>query len=106
MAEALDAGYWRDLANQCPRRARSIGKGTPCRLAVPPCLPTKAPQPPTGDAWLYRFRMVAREDGARVKLYSRPGRDLTYRFTLIIEALVRLRSRSCIIEGEAVCCGD
>ena len=50
--------------------------------------------------------MVAREDGARVKLYSRPGRDLTYRFTLIIEALVRLRSRSCIIEGEAVCCGD
>ena len=37
-----------------------------------------------------------------VSLYSRPGNDLTYRFTLIVEALARLRSRSCIIDGEAV----
>ena len=41
-----------------------------------------------------------------MRLYSRPGNDLTYRFTLIVEALARLRSRSCIIDGEAVCCGD
>ena len=40
------------------------------------------------------------------RLYSRPGNDLTYRFTLIVETLARLRSRSCIIDGEAVCCGD
>src|SRR6266403_1828502 len=78
---------------------------------VPPCLPTKAPQPPTGDAWLHEikhdgFRVIARKDGARVKLYSRPGNDLTYRFPLIVEALTRLRSRSCIVDGEAVCCGD
>ena len=76
---------------------------------VPPCLPTKAPQPPTGDAWLHEikhdgFRVIARKDGARVRLYSRPGNDLTYRFPLIVEALARLRSRSCIIDGEAVCC--
>jgi ATP dependent DNA ligase domain len=45
-------------------------------------------------------------DGKRVKLYSRPGNDLTYRFPLIVEALKRLRSRSCIIDGEAVCCDD
>jgi ATP-dependent DNA ligase len=25
------------------------------------------------------FRVIARKDGARVKLYSRPGNDLTYR---------------------------
>ena len=78
---------------------------------VPPCLPTKAPQPPTGDAWLHEikhdgFRVVARKDGDRVRLYSRPGNDLTYRFPLIVEALARLRSRSCIIDGEAVCCDD
>jgi bifunctional non-homologous end joining protein LigD len=30
----------------------------------------------------------------------------TYRFTLIVESLARLRSRSCIIDGEAVCCDD
>ena len=50
--------------------------------------------------------MVARKDGERVRLYSRPGNDLAYRFTLIVESLARLRSRSCIIDGEAVCCGD
>jgi bifunctional non-homologous end joining protein LigD len=78
---------------------------------VPPCLPTKAPQPPSGDGWLHEikhdgFRVIARKDGERVRLYSRPGNDLTYRFPLIVEALVRLRSRSCIIDGEAVCCDE
>lgn len=41
-----------------------------------------------------------------MKLYSRPGNDLTYRFPLIVEILARLRSRSCIIDGEAVACDD
>src|SRR5205814_1485605 len=75
------------------------------------CLPTKAPQPPSGDTWLHEikhdgFRVIARKDGERVRLYSRPGNDLTYRFPLIVEALARLRSRSCIIDGEAVCCDE
>jgi len=39
------------------------------------------------------FRLVARKDGGRVRLYSRPGNDLTCRFTLIVEALAHLRSR-------------
>ena len=43
---------------------------------------------------------------AQVRLYSRPGNDLTYRFPLIVEAFARLRSRSCIIDGEAVCCDE
>jgi hypothetical protein len=37
-----------------------------------------------------------------VRLYSRPGN----RFPLIVETLARLRSRSCIIDGEAVACDD
>src|SRR5882757_9165209 len=78
---------------------------------VPPCLPTKAPQPPSGDTWVHEikhdgFRVIARKDGERVRLYSRPGNDLTDRFPLIVEALARLRSRSCIIDGEAVCCDE
>jgi ATP-dependent DNA ligase len=49
---------------------------------IPSCLPTKAPQPPSGDAWLHEikhdgFRLIARKDGDRVRLYSRPGNDLT-----------------------------
>ena len=78
---------------------------------IAPCLPTKAQTPPSGGLWLHEikhdgFRIVARKDGDRVRLYSRPGNDLTYRFPLIVEALARLRSRSCIIDGEAVCCDD
>jgi bifunctional non-homologous end joining protein LigD len=42
----------------------------------------------------------------QVRLYSRPSNDLTHRFPLIVETLVCLRSRSCIIDGEAVACDD
>jgi bifunctional non-homologous end joining protein LigD len=61
--------------------------------------------------WLHEikhdgFRVIARKDGAKVRLYSRPGNDLTYRFPLIVETLARLRPRSCIIDGEAVACDD
>ena len=52
------------------------------------------------------FRIIARKDGERVKLYSRPGNDFTRRFPLIVDVLSRLRSRSCIIDGEAVACDD
>ncbi len=41
-----------------------------------------------------------------MRLYSRPGNDLTHRFPLIVKTLARLRSRSCIIDGEAVTCDD
>jgi hypothetical protein len=49
---------------------------------VAPCLPTKASQPPSGPPWLHEikhdgFRVLARKDGNRVRLYSRPGNDLT-----------------------------
>ena|SRR5437870_2259056 len=45
-------------------------------------------------------------DGEPIKRYSRPGNDLTGRFPLIVDALARVRSRSCIIDGEAVACDD
>jgi ATP-dependent DNA ligase len=49
-----------------------------------------------------RFRVIARKNGERVRLYIRPGNDLTGRFPLIVEAVARLRAGSCIIDGEAV----
>jgi bifunctional non-homologous end joining protein LigD len=39
-----------------------------------------------------------------VRLYSRPGNDLTKRFPLIVKAMARLPS--CTIDGEAVACDD
>jgi bifunctional non-homologous end joining protein LigD len=77
---------------------------------VAPCLPTRGPRPPSGPIWLHEikhdgFRVIARKEDKRVRLYSRPGNDLTNRFPLIVEALARLRPRSCVIDGEAVACG-
>jgi ATP-dependent DNA ligase len=78
---------------------------------IAPCLPTSAPQPPSGEEWLHEikhdgFRVIARKSDERVRLYSRPGNDLTDRFPLIVNALAQLRPRSCIIDGEAVACGE
>jgi bifunctional non-homologous end joining protein LigD len=78
---------------------------------IAPCLPTKTDRLPSGGQWLHEikhdgFRVIARKDCERVRLYSRPGNDFTRRFPLIVETLERLRSRSCIIDGEAVACDD
>ena len=45
---------------------------------IEPCLPTKADTMPSGGLWLHEikhdgFSIVARKNGAQVKLYSRPG---------------------------------
>src|SRR6516225_3908930 len=78
---------------------------------IAPCLPTKTDKLPSGSQWLHEikhdgFRIIARKTGAQVRLYSRPGNDLTRRFPLIVNTLARLHSRSCIIDGEAVACDD
>src|SRR5262249_29070726 len=57
--------------------------------------------------------MAARNRARRIPCHRREGwqsrevvqpsgNDLTYRFPLIVETLARLRSRSCIIDGEAM----
>jgi bifunctional non-homologous end joining protein LigD len=61
---------------------------------IAPCLPTKTDKLPSGSHWLHEikhdgFRIIARKDGSRVRLYSRPGNDLTRRFPLIAEAAER-----------------
>jgi ATP dependent DNA ligase domain len=78
---------------------------------IAPCLPTKTNKLPSGSEWLHEikhdgFRIIARKSDGRVRLYSRPGNDFTRRFPLIVDAIARLRSRSCIIDGEAVACDD
>jgi ATP-dependent DNA ligase len=88
-----------------PLRPHSLPSGF-----IVPCLPTNAPTP-SGREWVHEikfdgFRVIARKNGQRVRLYSRPGNDLTDRFPLIVESLAKLRSRSCIIDGEAVACGE
>jgi ATP-dependent DNA ligase len=54
----------------------------PCVCVLYPaassCLPIKAQQPPSGPLWWHEikhdsFRVIARKDGVKVRLYSRPG---------------------------------
>jgi bifunctional non-homologous end joining protein LigD len=68
-----------------------------------------AARAPSGPLWLHEikhdgFRVIARTDGKRVRLYSRPGNDLTDRFPLIVQSMGRLPP--CTIDGEAVACDD
>jgi bifunctional non-homologous end joining protein LigD len=78
---------------------------------ITPCLAISAPQPPSGTEWVHEvkhdgIRLIARKTENGVRLYSGAANDLTQRFPVIAEAVARLRATSCIIDGEAVVCGQ
>jgi hypothetical protein len=75
---------------------------------IAPCLPPKTYKLPSGGQRLPEikhdgFRIIARKDSDRVRLYSRPSNDFTRRFPLIVGALTRLRSRSCMVDFSLKC---
>jgi bifunctional non-homologous end joining protein LigD len=47
---------------------------------------------------------VARRDPIGIRLLTRNGHDWAPRYPLIVEAVDRLKVRSCLIDGEAVAC--
>jgi bifunctional non-homologous end joining protein LigD len=74
---------------------------------IEPCLPSPAKAPPSGPGWLHEikhdgFRIMARRDGAGVRLYTRNGYDFAGRFPQIVEAVSKFKVRSCFIDGEAI----
>jgi bifunctional non-homologous end joining protein LigD len=80
-------------------------------LSTEPCLPSSAKAPPAGAEWIHEikhdgFRLMARRDGSRVRLISRNGHDLTYRFPLITAAVAQLSPHSYLIDGEAIVCDE
>jgi ATP-dependent DNA ligase len=57
---------------------------------IEPCLPSPAKVPPSGPGWIHEikhngFRIMARRDGAGVRLITRHGNDFTSRFALAFE---------------------
>jgi bifunctional non-homologous end joining protein LigD len=67
--------------------------------------------PPCGPEWVHEikhdgYRMMARRDAAGTRLLTRNGYDWAQKYPLIIEAVNHLRVRSCLIDGEAVCCNE
>ena len=78
---------------------------------IEPCLPSPAKAPPSGPDWIHEikhdgFRIMARRDGAGVRLITRNGNDFTKRFPLAAAAVAALPGRSCLIDGEAIACDD
>jgi hypothetical protein len=76
---------------------------------IEPCLPS--PDPPSGPGWLHEikhdgFRIMARRDGAGVRLITRAGNDFSSRFPFIAMAISKLPVRSCLIDGEAIVCDE
>ena len=69
---------------------------------IEPCLPSPAKAPPSGPGWLHEikhdgFRIMARRDGAGVRLITRHGHDFTARFPVSA-----LSARSFLLDGEAI----
>jgi bifunctional non-homologous end joining protein LigD len=76
---------------------------------IEPCLPSPAPSPPSGPEWIHEikhdgYRLMARRDGAGVRLLTRNGYDWTDRFPLVAAAVNLLKLRSCLIDGEIAAC--
>jgi bifunctional non-homologous end joining protein LigD len=94
-------------------RARDgyIGPAMPLLRFIEPCLPSSAEGPPTGADWVHEikhdgYRLMARRDPIGIRLITRNGYDWAPRYPLIVEAVNRLKARSCLIDGEAVSCDD
>jgi ATP-dependent DNA ligase len=65
---------------------------------------------PAGPDWLHEikhdgYRMIVQRDGSRVRLFTRNGHDWIDRYPLIVEAALRNRIDSFVIDGEAVLLG-
>jgi bifunctional non-homologous end joining protein LigD len=78
---------------------------------IKPALPMTAESPPCGPEWVHEikrdgYRMMARRDSAGIRLLTRNGYDWGQKYPLIVEAVNHLRVRSCLIDGEAVCCNQ
>ena len=52
------------------------------------------------------YQLIVREDGNRVRVFTRRGFDWTGKYPAITIALKLLRVRSVTIDGEAVYCGS
>jgi len=78
---------------------------------IEPCLPSPADKPPSGSNWIHEikhdgYRLMARRDPVGVRPLTRRGNDWSNRFPLVVEAMNHLKVRSCLIDGEVVCCDE
>jgi ATP-dependent DNA ligase len=78
------------------------------RVKFEPCIPSKAPVPPTGGNWVHEvkhdgYRLIARREGGRVTLRTRGGYNWAARYPRIVASVLSLRVGSIVIDGEVAC---
>ncbi|MBR0884264.1 bifunctional non-homologous end joining protein LigD [Bradyrhizobium japonicum] len=71
------------------------------------CVPKVAQVVPTGPDWLHEikydgYRGRIERDGDRARLLSKSGLDWAWRYPLIVETALKLRSKHFTIDGEIV----
>jgi ATP-dependent DNA ligase len=81
------------------------------RLHREPCRPSRVARPPSGPIWVHEikhdgYRLMVRRDGARVRCFTRNGHDWADRFPAIVDAALRIKATSFLIDGEAVIAHD
>src|SRR5262249_40221004 len=99
-----------------PRAGRLYGPLTtmllrPVFTFIAPALPSPAERPPVGGDWVHEikhdgYRLMARRDAPGVRRLTRNGKDWSERSPAIVEAASALKTRSCLLDGEAVACDD
>ncbi|MDR3489322.1 MAG: DNA ligase [Bradyrhizobium sp.] len=80
------------------------------RRLFEPCIPTRATKVSAGPDWIHEIKhdgywLIVQKDQKRVRLFTRNGHDWTDRYPLIVEAALRNRASSFVIDGEAVLLG-
>jgi bifunctional non-homologous end joining protein LigD len=77
---------------------------------VDPCIPSRAPKPPSGPDWVHEvkhngYRLIVRREGDAIHLFTRRGHDWTDRYPAIAAAAAKLKARSFSLDGEVVVAG-
>ena len=83
----------------------------PLRPPFPPMEALSVEQVPRGDDWQYEpkwdgFRCLVFRDGDKVELQSKSGQPLTRYFPEIVDAVLRLKAKSFVLDGEIVVPAD
>ena len=92
-----------EVLHEAPKRGRA--KSLPG--FIPPQLATLSDKPPDGENWVHEvkfdgYRMQARLENGKVKLFTRTGLDWTHKFKPVAKALAELDVDAALIDGEVV----
>jgi ATP-dependent DNA ligase len=79
----------------------------PLRRPYPPMEALSVDQIPQGDNWQYEpkwdgFRCLVFRDGGNVELQSKSGQTLTRYFPDLVDAVVALKAKQFVLDGEIV----